>query len=69
MRKIFLIRTAVTPVELLLPVRTGTGGRRSRWPSGPFIVLLTNQQAFTSLRFFTPLRETTIFKPLKLLYG
>jgi len=50
MRKIFFIRVAGTPVELLL--------RRN-----PFIVLLTNQQAFA------PLREIKIFKPLKLLYG
>jgi hypothetical protein len=55
MRKIFFIRAAGAPIELLL--------RRSRWLSGPFIVLLTNQQAFA------PLREIKIFKPLKLLYG
>ena len=50
MRKIFFIRATVTPIELLLPVRTGTGGRRSRWLSGPLILLLTNQQAFEPLR-------------------
>ena len=46
MRKIFLIRTEVTPVELLL--------RRN-----PFIVLLTTQQAFAPSReieIFKPLK-------------
>jgi len=68
MRKLFLIHAAITPVELLLPVSTGTGGVRSPWLSGPFAVRFANQQLQASFIVFAPWRETNL-KPLKLLYG
>jgi len=63
MRKIFLIRAAITPIELLLRRNPCLAGRQA------FIVLLIDQPASAPLRNFAPLRETKNLKPLKLLYG
>jgi hypothetical protein len=50
-KKLIMIPATVTPISLLLPVRTGTGGRRN-----PFIVQLANQQ-ICALRDLASLRE------------
>jgi len=68
MRKLFLIHAAITPIELLLPIPTGMGGRRPRWLSGPFAVRFADQQLQASLLGSAPCPETNL-KPLKLLYG
>ena len=56
MKKIFFIRAAITPIELLL--------RRN-----PFIVLFTDQQALVPPAGAGNFKLLKPFKPLKLLYG